>query len=149
MGGPETLYVLDVPVPLTSLELSFGAAAEMRLFLLSGQGAVDCLAMAGINGAVAVPNVAPGRYYLVADGYTAGAYFFSIHCQPVGPAATATATPTMTATPTRTPTATITPTPTITPTLHVVSRVYLPLMLRRPVSFGQPAYWSWLEQSEW
>ena len=138
MVGPETLYVLDVYVPLEYLELNFGAAADMRLFLLSGDGAFNCLAVAGMNGPVMVPNLVPDRYYLVADGYTAGAYFFSIHCQVAGPSATPTATPTVTATPTRTR----------TPTPITGRKLYLPLITSRfhPV---QSWYWAWLENTGW
>jgi hypothetical protein len=123
MSGPEVVYTLNIGEPLAYLELNFGAAANLRLFLVSGDGSADCLGVAGLGGSLMLPDFAPGTYFIAVDGYMAGAYFFSIHCR----AAALTVTPSPTLTRTLTSTPTRTRTPTYTPVSH---QVFLPLTMK-------------------
>jgi hypothetical protein len=113
LSGPEAVYALNVEQALSYLEVGFGAAADLRLLLVSGDGRADCLGSVGVGGALIVHDIAPGAYFIVVDGNVAGTYFFSIHCTEAAP----TATPSPTRTPTRTR----------TPTVPPSGRIYLPL----------------------
>lgn len=113
-----------------------------------------------MGGAVTLPNVQPGTYYIVLDGFQSGPYQMEIQCYPsspptITPSATATRTatgtpvvsptPTLTTTgtvepsPTPTPTATGTvepsPTPTATRTPGGPSKLYFPMMYKPPVQY--------------
>jgi hypothetical protein len=94
----------------------------------------------GGGGALILPDVAPGKYFVVVDGSVAGTYFFSVHCSPAAPTATPSNTPTLT--PTRTLTATRTGTPPAPPFRRYV---FLPLAMKgrsRALSQG----WASLER---
>jgi hypothetical protein len=142
MSGPEVIYALNVSEPLVYLELDFGATANLRLFLLSGDGSANCLGATGDGGALVVPNFVPGKYFVVVDGSVAGTYFFSIHCSPAVPSLT----PTLTSTRTLTPTPTRTRTRTATPVWH---RVFLPLAIKRSSSRALSERWGSLEHASW
>jgi uncharacterized repeat protein (TIGR01451 family) len=109
MFGPEVVYALNVTAPLAYLEADLGATTDLSLFLLSGRGGASCLGYVRAGGALVVPDVAPGLYFLIVDGSVTGTYFFSVHCSPAAPTPTATGTATATATQTATPTRTRTP----------------------------------------
>ncbi len=117
LWGPEAVYLLNIEQALSYLEVDFGAAADLRLVLLSGDGRAECVGGVGVGGALIVHDIAAGPYYIVVDGNTSGAYYFSIHCSE--------AAPTVTPSPTRTPTPGRTPT-----TVSGRNRIYLPLALK-------------------
>jgi uncharacterized repeat protein (TIGR01451 family) len=146
MWGPEVVYALRVSAPLVYLELDFGAVGDLRLLLLSGNGSADCLGITGAEGALIVPDVVPGKYFVVVDGNVAGTYFFSVHCSP----AALTATPSPTPTPTATRTLTATPTRTATPRATAVGRrIFLPLAMKRSSSWALSERWASLEHGGW
>jgi hypothetical protein len=122
MVGPEVVYALDCSEPLLLLNLNFGAGSNQRLFLLARDGSNNCLGVAGVGGALVMPNLGPSRYFLVVDGTMSGTYFFSVHCVSAAPTATPTATPTLTPTPTRTGTPSAT---------ALLRHIYLPVTLKR------------------
>ena len=97
MSGPDVVYALDVSEPLAYLELNFGAAADLRLLLVSDDGSAGCLGAAGPGGSLVVSDLIPARPFIIVDGYTAGVYFIAIHCRAATPTATPLATPTRTA----------------------------------------------------
>jgi len=121
MVGPEAVYFLVVDKELDYLELDFGAAADMRLFLMTwNDGYPLCVGSAVPEGTLILRGFPAGIYFLEVDGLTAGEYSFTIHCFE--------ATPTPIYSPTRTTTpATPTRTPTTTPASR---RMFLPLMKR-------------------
>jgi hypothetical protein len=137
--GPEVVYALNITGPLLYLELDFGTDADLRLFLLSGDGRPYCLGSAGAGGALIVPDVAPGLYFAVVDGNVTGSYFFSVHCSPAPATATPTATATRTYTPTRTRTATALP----------VRQVYLPLAMKGRGGSVLSKGWTFPEHAGW
>ncbi|NLG48989.1 MAG: hypothetical protein GX552_02615 [Chloroflexi bacterium] len=111
--GPEDMYILikTVASDLTvSIEGTNGQ--DMDVFLLSAPYPED-LVEGGDRG-FTVPNLQPGTYYLMVDGYNgdAGPYRLVISCE---------------GEPTITPTPTLSPTPTNTPVL-----CYEPLVFRQP-----------------
>jgi hypothetical protein len=126
MVGPEVVFALSCNEPLLYLNLNFGAAANLRLFVLAADGSGTCLGVTGVGGVLVMQNLGPGRYFVVVDGPEAGTYFFSVHCLSAGPSPTPTTTPTPTAT--QTLTSTRTSTPTATPLGH---QVFLPMMIKR------------------
>ena len=125
MVAPEAVYAFQVDAPLASLELNFGAGADMSLFLLA-HDSLECLAVVRRSSSTLLPDVAPGHYYLVVDGREASTYFFAIHCH---------AAPSPT--PSATATATATPTLTTTPALPH-HRAFLPLIARSFEGAGRP-----------
>ena len=125
MVAPEAVYAFQVDAPLASLELNFGAGADMSLFLLA-HDSLECLAVVRRSSSTLLPDVAPGHYYLVVDGREASTYFFAIHCH---------AAPSPT--PSATATATATPTLTTTPALPR-HRAFLPLIARSFEGAGRP-----------
>jgi len=120
--------VLQVTYPMSLLSISLDTAADLTLLLLASPDAGDCRSVGGI---VALPNVDPGTYYIVVDGFGVGAYSIEIRCFPP-PQDTPTPTTTLTATPTIGPS----PTPTNTRTPGGPSTIYLPVVRRRyPIEF--------------
>jgi len=82
MQGPEVIYWLQIDRWMDALELEFGAAADLTLFLLPNSNPAECLAAVLRGSHLRVPNIAPGNYYLVVDGSMAGEYAIAIHCDP-------------------------------------------------------------------
>jgi hypothetical protein len=112
MSGPEIVYALQVAYPLDYVSITLDTQAAIALFVLGSSNPSDCLQM---GGAVALPNVQPGTYYIVVDGFQPGPYQMEIQCYPPS-APTITATPTGTRTTTATPV--LSPTPTTTGTVE-------------------------------
>lgn len=83
--GPEIVYWLPIDYWMDYLSIEFGAAADLRLFLLAGANPGGCVAAARHGGFLQVPNISPGTYFIVVDGRTAdtaGTYLFAVHCYP-------------------------------------------------------------------
>jgi hypothetical protein len=98
--GPEAVYALDVAYPMSFLSISLDTQADLTLFVLDSPDPGDCRSWGGIVG---LPDISPGTYYIVVDGFGAGAYDLEIRCFPPPEATpTATATPGPSATPTST-----------------------------------------------
>jgi len=143
VSGPEIVYALEVTYRLDYLSVTLDPQAVPALFVLRSSDPSDCMA---IGGAVALPNVQPGTYYIVVDGFQSGPYQMEIQCFPSSPQ---TATPTATATPTTTTTAVVSPTPTwtLTPTVGpsptpTATRtpggpieLYFPLVYKPPIEY--------------
>lgn len=126
--GPEVAYVLQVTYPMSLLSISLDTAADLTLFVLASPDPGDCRSW---GGTVGLPNVDPGTYYIVVDGFGVGAYSIEIRCFPP-PQDTPTPTITLTATMTVGPS----PTPTNTRTPGGPSILYLPVVRRRyPIEF--------------
>jgi hypothetical protein len=97
------------------------------LFLLSSANPSECLSWGRFLG---LPNVDPGTYYIVVDGFGAGSYAIEIHCYPPPQA-----TPTPTLTPTLSPTWGPSPTPTSTRTPGGPSDMYFPIVHKPAIEF--------------
>lgn len=153
LSGPEVVYALKVTYPLDFVSITLDPQAVPALFVLASANPNDCL---GMGGAVTLPNVQPGTYYIVVDGFQPGAYQMEIQCYPSAPptttpTATRTTTPvhsptptltttgTVVASPTHTPTATATvgpsPTPTATRTPVGSGKLYFPMIYKPPIQF--------------
>ena len=126
--GPEDVYVL-IKTVMSDLTVSLEdpTGVDHDVFLLY-EAYPSALLKAGEAGLV-YPNLAPGTYYIVVDGFNGsmGPYQLTVNCEgEPTPTPTATLQPTATNTPARsfwvllyrkpTPTPTNTPTPTVTPT---------------------------------
>ena len=80
MVGPEVLYRLTLEASSTTLDLSLGADADLRLFLFQHGDPAQCLGMAGRGLATRVERLPAGTYFLAVDGPAAGTYSFVVHC---------------------------------------------------------------------
>jgi hypothetical protein len=68
---------------LDSISVSFGGAADLKLFLLSQPNPASCLATADLRSYLELSSVPPGMYFLAVDGpRTPGSYAFAVHCHP-------------------------------------------------------------------
>jgi len=128
--GPEDVYVLQKTVASDLTVLLQWSATDLDVFMLFADDPAALYAGAYGDTGFTAPNLAPGTYYIVVDGYQGaeGAYWLSIECEGE-PTPTATTTATMEPTntpaisfyplvfdqPTPTPTNTATPTNTPTP----------------------------------
>jgi hypothetical protein len=108
LQGPEVVYVLQVSYRMDYVSIQLDTQAALALFVLPSPNPNDCLDM---GGSVLLPDVDPGTYYIVVDGFAAGAYRMEIRCYPP-----VQVTPTATRTPTASPTSGPSPTPTVSPT---------------------------------
>lgn len=80
MVGSEVIYRLTLDASLNTLDLSFGADADLRLFLFAGGDPMQCLSMASRGLATRVEHLPAGTYFLAVDGTTTGTYSFVVHC---------------------------------------------------------------------
>jgi hypothetical protein len=81
-AASEVIYWLPVNDWLDHISIEFGAAADLRLFLLSGPNSANCLAAAPPGSFLDVQDLSPGSYFIVIDGHMTGSYGFAIHCYP-------------------------------------------------------------------
>jgi hypothetical protein len=121
--GPEVVYALQVSYPMDYLSIGLDPAADptLFLFLLSSANPGECLSWGRFLG---LPDVDPGNYYIVVDGFGAGTYGIEIHCYPPPQV-----TPTSTSTPT------VSPTPTSTRTPGGPSDMYFPIVHKPAIEF--------------
>jgi hypothetical protein len=136
LTGPEVVHALQVTYPLTFLSVSLDTDDDLTLVVLGSANAADCRGWGGIVG---LSTVSPGTYYIVVDGFEAGAYEIEVRCFPppqLTPTASHTPTPTVTATEAGQPTSTPTPTPTASRTPSGPATLYLPVVRRvYPIEF--------------
>jgi hypothetical protein len=80
--GPEVVYRLQMAHRTERLSVDFGAAVDLRLFLLSGPDPRECLASARPGSYLQLLDPPLGTYLIVVDGPRAGGYALTAHCQP-------------------------------------------------------------------
>jgi hypothetical protein len=83
--GPEVIYQLRLTTRQERLQISFGSASNLQVFIFTGGNPTNCFATISPGPDQMLYDVLPGTYYLAIDGPTSGNYAMAIHCYPAPP----------------------------------------------------------------
>ncbi|MBC7233952.1 MAG: hypothetical protein H5T68_12010, partial [Chloroflexi bacterium] len=83
--GPEVIYQLRLTARQERLQISFGSASNLQVFIFTGDNPTSCFATISPGPDQMLYDVLPGTYYLAIDGPTSGNYAMAIHCYPASP----------------------------------------------------------------